>query len=158
TGPTTAYNSSGQGVTILQIRLGETKVIFPGLLHVDHAEVSASGAAPGSFCSVPDILPTANPSGIAVTVLCSNTQGDRTSLDFDLLITSPIARPAGVFDDVRVNSGATIVSQFNSAGKRNSVTHTGLGDYEITMPGSGTAGNDKGTVKVSYETDEPGNC
>jgi hypothetical protein len=160
TGPTTSYSSNGQPVTINSSRPGETQVIFPGLLRVDHAEVSASGGSPGAFCSVPDIIdvPAANPTGVEVTVLCSNTAGDPATLDFDLLVTAPVLRPAGVFDDVRVGPATTVVSQFNSAGKHNSVSHPGLGVYNITMPGSGSAGNDKGTVKVSYATDESGNC
>jgi hypothetical protein len=160
TGPTTSYSSNGQPVSIVSSRPGETQVTFPGLLRVNHAEVSASGGSLGAFCSVPDILdvPVANPTGVEVTVLCSNNAGDPTTLDFDLLVTAPVLRPAGVFDDVRVGPGTTVVSQFNSAGKHNSVSHLGPGVYDITMPGSGTAGNDKGTVKVSYATDEPGNC
>ena len=163
TGPTTTYSSNGQPVSIVQDNPGVEIVNFPGLLKVRNAHVSLSGKGTDNraSCSVESLtaIPIMNPTTMSVEVDCFDGGGRLAVEPFDLLVTGPVSKPAGAlaFGIVTVPNAA-IVAQYNSAGKHNSVTHPATGVYNVTMSGPGSAGNDKGTVKVSLASDQPGMC
>ncbi len=162
-GPTTTYSSNGQLVSILRDNPGIEVVNFPGLLKVRNAHVSLSGTGTDnrSSCSVESLtaIPVRNPTTLSAEVDCFDGGGRFADEPFDLLVTGPVSKPAGALDFAFVTvPNAAIGAQYNSAGKRNSVVRAAAGVYNVTMPGSGSAGNDKGTVKVSLASDQPGMC
>jgi hypothetical protein len=110
-------------------------------------------------------IPANNPTALEVEVDCFDNTGNFADEPFDLLVTKPVAKPAGVldYDFVPLAPPSQLNTtfkafQFNSSGKLNSVTHPAVGVYRVTMPGSGSVGNNHGTVKVSLTSDQPGGC
>ena len=170
----TSYSSTGQGVLATQVSDGVFVFTFPGISFPGPAgagNVQLTGpitqATPGATCSVQPWGPaSATDPTLQVTVDCFDPAGNPAVPDpFDLLITQPLAKPAGVLDYAYVPpgplsqvTGAFKSWQFNSSGKVNSVTHPSTGVYAVTMPGSGSAGNNQGTVKVSLTGSAPGSC
>jgi hypothetical protein len=109
-------------------------------------------------CSVQAMVPTTV--GVQVQVNCFNSAGMLADEPFDLLITNSRSPRAGVFDFAEFNRDGALVQalSFNSAGKQNSAVRTGIGVYGVTMPGSGSAGSARGTVKVSAASDVAVSC
>lgn len=163
-GLTTTFTSNGQPVTVTKDVDGRQVVRFPGLMGLTSGQVSLSGKGSDirSWCSVQDIGPfpvLGTPTATNVEVACFDGRGNIADQPFDLLVTGPHSRPAGLLAYEHVGGiTATVVAQFNSAGKQNSVMRLAPGIYDVTMPGAGGAGNDKGTVKVSLASDQPGMC
>jgi hypothetical protein len=163
-GLTTTFTSNGRPATVTKDSSGREVVRFPGLTGLKSGQVSLSGDGSDirSWCSVQDIgrFPIlGTPQATDVEVACFDGRGNIVDQPFDLLVTGPHSKPAGMLAYEHVGGlTATVVAQFNSAGKRNSVTRVAPGIYDVTMPGAGSAGNDKGTVKVSLASDEPGMC
>jgi hypothetical protein len=100
-------------------------------------------------------------------VQCYDSTGVQTEEPFDLLVTRSQHKPKGVLDYDYVYTGAhgRLNSdprfrpfQYNSSGQVNSVSHPGTGKYVVTMPGSGRAGDNHGTVKVSPYGTGAGSC
>jgi hypothetical protein len=170
TAGTTTYNSTGQGVSVLRDRPGVEVIQFTGIVTAGDAHVSVPASFATSVnasCNVESwfSVPINNPTVLDVEVDCFDNTGNMADEPFDLLITKPVLKPAGVLDYDFVplaplsELNTTFKGdQFNSSGKLNSVTHASVGVYHVTMPGSGSAGNKHGTVKVSLTSDQPGSC
>ena len=166
--PTTAYNSTGGTVTATQEGLGDVRVSFAGFGFSAGAQVSTS--ARGATCSVTYLTPALGGTLFPVVfdVRCYNSAGTPASVPFDLAVSEPSsAPPGGVLDYALVYDGASgdLTSnpafrafQYNSAGKANTVQHDGTGQYVVTFPGSGQAGNSRGTVAVTPYGAGGGSC
>jgi len=169
TGLADTYNSTGQAVTFIRDGTGIEVVQFAGVLHAGSAHVSVPSpfaTSVNASCSVEGWIsvPVSDPTALEVEVDCFDNTGASADEPFDLLVTKPAAAPHGVLDydfvpqDPSMMNTTFAADQFNSSGAANSVTHASAGVYSLTMPGSGSAGNNQGTVKVSPVSDQPGGC
>jgi hypothetical protein len=171
--PTTTYNSTGGQVFVTQLSAGDTLVTFAGVTG-NGGDAQVSTPITNASCSVEFVTPVvvnAKPGRQSATehaflVQCYDQSGTQTDEPFDLLVTHAPSHPQGVLDYAWVykthgslNSDPKFRPfEFNSAGKTNSVSHPRTGVYLVTMPGSGSAGNSRGTVSVSPVGAGAGNC
>jgi hypothetical protein len=158
----TSYNSSGGAIGVTHSSAGLYTVTFFGQSGFVGGDVQVSTLSPVGTCSVDSWGVSAGDLNIGVD--CYNLSGALNDEDFSVLATQPLAAPhapAGVldYDWVYTSHGVlTGIYQFNSSHRRNSVRHLGTGRYLVSMPGPGTVGATKGTVKVTAYGAGPGGC
>jgi len=154
----TAYNSSGGGISVNPGGTGAYQVLF-GNLGFGGGDVQVSGTSPDSTCAVAGWGPSG--SSLSVLVDCYDATGAPADSAFEVMVTRPRTRPNGVLDYAyayKANGKLTGSYQFNSSHKVNSIKQLGTGRYVVTMPGPGLSGATAGTVKVSAYGGSGGAC
>jgi len=123
------------------IVVGRYKVVFPGQAASGGVvHVTAINRVP-HWCQVD----TFGPSGADeyVQISCYKAGGGLDYSDFSVIYdrsSIPAAALPGRFGYVDATAFGGIVSQFNSAGATNSVTHLAVGQWLVKLPGLGTPG------------------
>ena len=149
--PSTTYqrNSTGQLNTINRIGVGYYQVVFEnlGIYYGGTVDVTAYGAG-SENCKVQNWGPTL--ADQIVYVRCFDAAGNAVDTQFTAAFTRPIS--SFKFGYVWANNpGAAAYTpsttyQFNSTGAANSITRSGVGTYQVTLPGLGGQG---GTIKAT---------
>ena len=160
------YNTSGGAVSVLANTpsTGIYQVSFNGLQGInDTGDVQVTSYGTTDTCPV---LGWGELGGTEdVDVSCYKPDGtlDTSAQEFDITITNPHGKPAGVFDyswvdaDTR-SSNLTGLGQYNnSSHKPNRVKHLGTGRYQVTFPGPKSSGV-HGTAEVTAFGAGGGNC
>lgn len=154
----TSYNSAGGAVAVSHPSTGLYNVFFDNLAFPG-GDVQVSDLDGVGTCAV-NSWGESGPNLVA-TVNCYNATGAASDEAFDVLVTQPHGRPAGVldYDWVYHNNGNLVGGyQYNSAHRTNSVKNPSTGLYIVTMPGVPVSGASKGTVKVSAYGPGAGSC
>ena len=139
---------SPPATTIVPWAVGRYRVTFPGqaarggVVHVTAIDPHGRWCQAAAFGQAgPDEL---------VFVDCYRPGGVRDWSGFTVVFNSSSGlTPAGLFGYVDVNPAGTVISEYNSSGALNSVGHTGVGVYEVKLPGLGTAGPFDGGLQVT---------
>jgi hypothetical protein len=149
--PSSTYqrNSTGQLNTITRLGVGYYQVTFEnlGVYYGGTVDVTAYGGGSES-CKVQNWGP--NLADMNVYVRCFDAAGGAVDTQFTAAFTRPIS--SFKFGYVWANSpGAAAYTpssfyQFNSTGASNSITRSGVGTYQVTLPGLGGQG---GTIKAT---------
>jgi hypothetical protein len=159
------YSTSGGAVSVLPNTpaTGIYQVSFNGLQSINETgDVQVSSYDTTDTCAV---LGWGEVSGTEdIDVSCYKPGGtlDTGSQEFDVTITEPHSKPAGVFDYSWVDATAhssnlTGLGQYNSSHKTNRVKHLGTGRYQVTFPGPKSSGV-HGTAEVTPFGAGGGNC
>ncbi|HTZ92457.1 MAG TPA: hypothetical protein VMB74_08690 [Streptosporangiaceae bacterium] len=159
------YNTSGGTVSVLANTpsTGIYQVSFNGLQGInDTGDVQVSSYDTTDTCPV---LGWGELSGTEdVDVACYKPNGtlDTSPQEFDVAITNPHGKPAGVFDYAWVfadthSANLTGLGQYNSSHKTDRVKHLGTGRYQVTFPGPKSSGV-HGTAEVTPFGSGGGNC
>jgi hypothetical protein len=159
------YNTSGGAVTVADSTpaAGYTEVTFSGL-----QAIGVTGDVQVTSYDTADTCVDAGWQNEGATeivaVACYTPAGvlDTSSPLFDLTITKPRAKVAGVLDygwvdHVNKSGKLSGLGDYNSSGKTNRVTHLATGRYEIRFPGPASSGV-TGTVEVTPFKTAGGNC
>lgn len=154
--PSTTYNTAGGVVSVTPTSTGLYAVEF-GQLHITGGDVQIS-ALSGTCTIIQWFFTTPN---LFVDVACYNAAGVLTNEPYFVTVTQPNRAPSGVLDyawTYRSSGPLQGIYQYNSSGRKNSIKHTGVGQYLVTMPGPPVRGANTGTVKVSAYGLGAGNC
>jgi len=137
------------GSTVGVIGVGQYKITFVGAARdggVVH--VTAINSAP-HWCQVNGF----GPSGAdeVVTISCHRVGGAPDFTDFSAIFSasSGPASAVGAFGYVNSTPGGGLISQYNSAGLGNTVTHTGIGQWSVKFPGLSTPGPIDGSLQAT---------
>lgn len=158
-GTGSSYNSSGGSVVWSSSGVGLNHLVFTGLGGITGGNVEVSSESEDT-CTVDGWGPSSG--NLTVDVYCYSYAGVLQNADFSVTVTQPTSPPHGALAYDWIASKAKSYSlsgqyQYNSANHANSVTHLGIGQYKINMPGVGTLGT-SGTVKVSAYNSGAGDC
>jgi hypothetical protein len=148
--PAGAYqgNSAGAGNSITRAGVGSYTVHFIGLIDFG-GTVDLTAYGSNAMCKVAGW----GPLGISqdVRVLCFNASGAPVDTTFTAIYSKPVGN-VGTFGHVWANAPTTAsyapdaTYSFNSKGQTNTITRSGTGAYDVSLPGLGNPG---GTVKVT---------
>jgi hypothetical protein len=149
--PSTTYqrNSTGQLNTINRLGVGYYQVVFEnlGVYYGGTVDVTAYGGG-SENCKVQNWGPTL--ADQIVYVRCFDAAGSAVDTMFTAAFTRPISSTK--FGYVWANSPAaasytpSTTYQYNSTGALNTITRSGVGAYQVTLPGLGGQG---GTIKAT---------
>lgn len=128
---------------------GQYKVTFPGqaakggVIHVTAINPKAH------WCQVDKFTP-AGANEVAI-VSCYLPSGVRDKTAFSLTFNSSTGTPvgAGRFGYVDTQASGVIVSQYNSAGAANAVSHTAVGQWLVKLPALATPGPQSGSFQAT---------
>ncbi|HST50270.1 hypothetical protein [Jatrophihabitans sp.] len=137
------------GTTVAVVGTGQYKITFAGaeaLGGVVH--VTAINSAP-HWCQVNGFA--ASGTNQVASISCYRPGGAPDFTDFSAIYSSSSgpASPGGAFGYVNSTAGGALVSQYNSAGLGNAVSHTGLGQWTVKFPGLGTPGPMDGSLQAT---------
>lgn len=125
------------------------QAVAGGVVHVT-AVHNAIGAPPGRWCQAD----AWGPSGVdeIVRVSCFAAGGALDPVPgFSVLFTrsSGVFAGPGFYGNIDSTAAGGIISQYNSVGAANTVTHVGTGQYSVFFPALGTPGPNDGSVQVT---------
>ena len=154
------YNSTGGSASVTNPIIGQYQATFDGLGSIAGDTVpQVTTYQTAAICAVGGWQAAAG--NLQVAVECFGLKGSPEAADFDVIVTHPVSAPGGVFDYAYAADGTRLgtlcCSEYNSAGKQNSVKFLGTGRYQVTLGGPKTSGT-HGTVKVSPDGAVPGDC
>ncbi len=149
--PSTTYqrNSTGALNTITHLGVGHYQVVFENLGIYYGGAVNVTAYGPGSeTCKVQSWGPSLADQNVYVR--CFTAGGAAVDTQFTASFTRPIA--SSRFGYVWANQPGSAsytpstTYQYNSTGATNTITRSGVGTYQVTLPGLGAAG---GTIKAT---------
>ena len=147
------------GSTAGPIVPGRYKVVFAGQATSGGVvHVTAINGAP-HWCQVEAFGPS-GANEVAV-VSCYRAGGALDASAFSVIFdrsSGPVAIAAGRFGYVDSTATGAIVSQFNSSGAPNAVSHLGVGQWMVKMPGLGTPGPIDGSAQATAVNAGPARC
>jgi hypothetical protein len=134
---------------------GRWTVIFPGqgiaggVVHVT-AVHNAITAPPGRWCQADTWGPVGADEVVRVSCYAPGGALDPTP-GFSVVFTrsSGVVAAPGLYGYVDSTAAGAIVSQYNSVGAANTVTHAGVGLYSVSFIGLGTPGPQDGTFQAT---------
>jgi hypothetical protein len=149
--PSTTYqrNSTGQLNTINRLAVGYYQVVFEnlGIYYGGTVDVTAYGAG-SENCKVQNWGPTL--ADQIVYVRCFDAGGGAVDTQFTAAFTRPISSFKFGYvwanNPVAASYTPSTTYQFNSTGAANTITRSGVGTYQVTLPGLGGQG---GTIKAT---------
>jgi hypothetical protein len=135
--------------TVANFAVGRYRVAFPntaapnGVVHVTAINTNGwcQAAAWGASGSTEFVL-----------VDCYTATGVRANAAFAAMFGSSsglLPAGAGAFGTVDSTPAGALISQYNSAGAVNSVVHVASGQYEVRLPGLGTAAPNEGSLQAT---------
>ncbi|MEO6703418.1 MAG: hypothetical protein ABI140_12555, partial [Jatrophihabitantaceae bacterium] len=145
--------------TVTVLGVGQYLVNFPGqAIPGGTAHVTAINSAP-HWCQLNNF----GPSGAdeVVTISCYKVGGvlDPTAFSAIFDASSGPASSVGSFGYVNSQASGSIISQYNSAGLGNSVTHSGIGQWTVKFPGLATPGPIDGSLQATAVSQQiPARC
>lgn len=137
------------GTTVAVTGTGQYKIAFAGAARdggVVH--VTAINSSP-HWCQVNSFLPSGTDEVVAIS--CYRPGGAPDFTDFSAIFSasSGPASAVGAFGYVYSTVGGALLSQYNSAGSVNTVTHTGTGQWDVKFANLGTPGPIDGSLQAT---------
>jgi hypothetical protein len=134
--------------TVIPVAVGRYQVRFPGQgIAGGVVHVTAINTVP-HWCQVEQWFP----SGVdeIAYIRCYRVGGVPDFTAFSAIFYSSSGPgPYGPYGYVDANPGGGTISQYNSVGAVNTVTHIGVGRWQVKFPGLGTAGPRDGSLQVT---------
>lgn len=130
--------------------IGHYRVRFPHLASKNGVAHVTAVAGDARWCQVSSVVPDLTDQ--VVNVQCYRHGGAPDRARFAVMYSTSSGAPiaAGAYAYVRGDLLGGMSSSFNSAGGANLVTHFGVGQYRVSLPGVGTGVID-GNVQVTAE-------
>lgn len=156
--PTRQWVSSG-GVATVQPAgpVGAYTVLFPGIATTGGVAHVTAVNRTGEYCQVAAY----GPSGASerVDVRCFAVGGAPANSRFTVLFSAgPGLAAPGDHAHLRASAAGGILASVNTAGAANGVVAGPVGNYTVTLPGVGLAGNPTGGLQVTATGGVPGRC
>ncbi len=154
-----ASGTSPAATTVSVIGVGRYSVVFPGQAAVGGtAHVTAINTA-AHWCQVNSFGPSGADEQVLIS--CHRPGGAPDPSAFSAIFSSSSGPAAGVgrFGYVHSQPTGALISQYNSAGAGNGVSHTGTGQWLVKFPGLTTPGPTDGSLQSTAVSPQiPARC
>ncbi|HEY0166182.1 MAG TPA: hypothetical protein VGB75_03980 [Jatrophihabitans sp.] len=155
-----ASGTSPAATTVTVLSVGRYAVIFPGQAAAGGVvHVTAVNPAP-HWCQVDSFGPSGSDEKALIS--CYRVGGALDASAFSAVFSSSSGGPAssiGRFGYVDSQPSGALVSQYNSAGAGNTVSHTAVGQWLVKFPGLATPGPVDGSLQsTAVNPQTPARC